>query len=251
MYVLGNPLRYTDPSGHFTETQIDAYLQGQYGDDWNLYKRAFQADTHFWRALLMANFGDYIDIPTFSLLGRGIFGRKSPGDDTFTFTSTSGVFQLHDYQGRGPYLLNSSLIGEDGELYEYTTRYNPIDLRGAVLSHIWSQPVYDYSSGIPISQNKYRHVMWVPVQNSWGFGPAADSLGGVGSAVGILTPGLPKKIKDVVEPTSWLATLGSVINNSITIGWSLSVSFSQNPTIWRPPTPPSCLTSVYCGASAN
>ena len=50
MYVRGNPLRYTDPSGHFTEEQ----LVGWYGEDW---RSKFSAE---WQALLLDQPGSQI-----------------------------------------------------------------------------------------------------------------------------------------------------------------------------------------------
>ncbi len=50
-YVLGNPLRYTDPTGHFS----DAQLKKWFGDSWRtLFSETWQ------RILLLAEFGDAV-----------------------------------------------------------------------------------------------------------------------------------------------------------------------------------------------
>ncbi|MEJ5312640.1 MAG: RHS repeat-associated core domain-containing protein, partial [Anaerolineae bacterium] len=36
-YVLNSPLRYTDPTGHFTDEAIQEYLRSQYGKYWFFY----------------------------------------------------------------------------------------------------------------------------------------------------------------------------------------------------------------------
>jgi len=46
-YTLDNPLRYTDPSGHYTNDEIQKYLQETYGADWQSYWEAWQADPYW------------------------------------------------------------------------------------------------------------------------------------------------------------------------------------------------------------
>ena len=60
-YTLGNPLRYTDPSGHFSEEEIKAYLEGLgYNED------EIAAIVAKWMA----------DIPWWNIIGKGEYGAR-------------------------------------------------------------------------------------------------------------------------------------------------------------------------------
>jgi hypothetical protein len=37
MYTRGNPLKYTDPTGHFTNDEITAHLKEKYPEHWQQY----------------------------------------------------------------------------------------------------------------------------------------------------------------------------------------------------------------------
>ena len=244
-YVLGNPLRYVDPSGHFSVDQIKNFLKEQYGDNWSKYLDAWKSDQLFWNALLLADFGSTIETPT-SKLGAGFFGMKEDGNkSTFTFSSASGA-KLHSYQGAGPYLLDGRLLGPDNKFYNYTQVYNGIDPNGVVLSFSWSQPEYNYSSGVPVRTGKYRHVQWAPI--GYFLYPTADSLGLAGTATGLVSPFLPEAVGAVMGSIGWFATGVSALANSYYSIWALNISYSSQSTTWKPPQPPAnCLTSVYCG----
>jgi len=62
-YVLNNPIRYTDPTGHFTESAINQYVR-----DYCSYERAcyqailnqWQSDAEFWGMLRDAEAGDVL-----------------------------------------------------------------------------------------------------------------------------------------------------------------------------------------------
>jgi hypothetical protein len=77
-YVLNNPLRYTDPTGHFTDDAIRAYLQGLYGDAWEQYWNAWQADKGWWGLLGKAQGGDTLYRYSFDDTGR-------PSVDSYQF----------------------------------------------------------------------------------------------------------------------------------------------------------------------
>ncbi|WP_423222642.1 RHS repeat-associated core domain-containing protein [Candidatus Amarolinea aalborgensis] len=57
-YVRNNPLRYTDPTGNFTDDAIKAYLQSQYDDAWEQYWKAWLADETWMNLLHAAQGGD-------------------------------------------------------------------------------------------------------------------------------------------------------------------------------------------------
>jgi len=59
-YVLNNPLRYTDPTGYFTDDAIKTYLQGIYGDAWEQYWKAWLADDAWMNLLHTAQGGDLL-----------------------------------------------------------------------------------------------------------------------------------------------------------------------------------------------
>ncbi len=60
-YVLGNPLRYTDPSGHFEDDAIKEYLKQLYGKDrwWHVWK-SWLADETWISMLREAQAGDIV-----------------------------------------------------------------------------------------------------------------------------------------------------------------------------------------------
>jgi RHS repeat-associated protein len=100
-YVLNNPVRYTDPTGMFSEDEIEQFLQGNYGDLWQDYWNAWMSDEVFWNMLLDAQYGDVLWAPT-SGLSAGIFNYSGA---TFTLL---GDHELYQYQGVGPYFLNDN-----------------------------------------------------------------------------------------------------------------------------------------------
>ncbi len=61
-YTLGNPLRYTDPSGHFTRDAIINYLKENYPDSWLKMWDAWRTDTAWANLLSDAQGGDYFAI---------------------------------------------------------------------------------------------------------------------------------------------------------------------------------------------
>ena len=57
-YVRNNPVKYTDPSGHFTDKAIQTHLREQYGDDWQQYWHDWNSDSAWMDMLHKANAGD-------------------------------------------------------------------------------------------------------------------------------------------------------------------------------------------------
>lgn len=62
-YTLNNPLKYTDPSGHFTEEAIQNHIWDICGISWTCFDTTlanWQSDNGFWNMLRAAQAGDYI-----------------------------------------------------------------------------------------------------------------------------------------------------------------------------------------------
>jgi RHS repeat-associated protein len=59
-YVNNNPLKYIDPTGHFTQEAIENYLKDTYQDDWDKYLKWWQGDKEWWDMLRKAQAGDYL-----------------------------------------------------------------------------------------------------------------------------------------------------------------------------------------------
>ena len=58
-YTLNNPLRYTDPSGHFEDDEIREWLKGQYPDTWESIWTAWLQDIAWMDWLHTAQWGDF------------------------------------------------------------------------------------------------------------------------------------------------------------------------------------------------
>ena len=109
-YVLNNPLRYTDPTGMFSEDQIMASLTDQYGAEearriWNLWL----LDAAWMNALYEADFGSRIWA---SQLGFGYFDQASEGSPRIVIymediARPNRPVDLWHFQGRGGYQVSS------------------------------------------------------------------------------------------------------------------------------------------------
>ncbi len=72
-YVMNNPLRYTDPSGYFSEDQIREYLTYQYGTEADNILESWKKISEWWNILSEAVVGDYLEgeILKYSFLSGG------------------------------------------------------------------------------------------------------------------------------------------------------------------------------------
>ncbi len=91
-YTLGNPLRFVDPTGHFTDDAITTYLKEQYGDDWERHWKTWQADDA-WMKLLHGAQGNDV------LYRASVDSSGNPKMDYFKFAGSghdvlSGASQL-------------------------------------------------------------------------------------------------------------------------------------------------------------
>ena len=59
-YTLNNPLRYTDPSGHYSDDAIQTYLKNRFGDEWERYWNLWNADAGWMDLLHAAQSGDIL-----------------------------------------------------------------------------------------------------------------------------------------------------------------------------------------------
>ena len=59
-YARNNALRYTDPTGHFTDKAIQAYLRETYGDAWEQYWQTWAGDQPWLDLLHAAQGGDIL-----------------------------------------------------------------------------------------------------------------------------------------------------------------------------------------------
>ena|GEM_PF-4011237 len=158
-YVLNNPLRYTDPTGMFSEDKIEQFLQANYGDLWQDYWNAWRSDDVFWNMLLNAEYGDVLWAPT-SDLGAGIFSQSGA---SFTLL---GEHELYEYQGVGPYFLN------DNPGTSYTG--HPFNDSG-VINQRWEQPQYEYLPGKAPRYTGYNRVVQYRWTREWSVDPSAGS----------------------------------------------------------------------------
>jgi len=235
-YTLNNPLRYTDPTGHWSESEIKKYLRKTYGKNWEAYYAAWQQDTIFWDMLLQAKDGDILVASTEGTLGPGRF--MATEDGSFTFVGLNGE-GLEQYQGNGPYML----INTDRT---YTTHHNvpPGTPQSWHQGMIYKQPQFDYSSGVPVFTGRYRVVRispngeWDP-QWTGGSGLPWAGTGGVGL---LITAGKAlgwKFVQGISGPWGWaMAVLGGAgwFSNSV-LQYQVTVTVSYQPGLLGSPSP--------------
>lgn len=77
-YGYGNPVKFNDPSGHFTEDAIKDYLKETHKDTWEEYWKLWSADAA-WMDMLY----------------------KATACDVFASISTSGLVSWHQFTGEG------------------------------------------------------------------------------------------------------------------------------------------------------
>jgi hypothetical protein len=68
-YTLNNPLRYIDPTGHFEDDALKAYLQDLYGEEWESYWNNWTKDDAWMQLLHAAESGDMLSRITASPAG--------------------------------------------------------------------------------------------------------------------------------------------------------------------------------------
>ncbi len=235
-YVNNAPTRFTDPSGHYSVDQIRDYLKNQYGNKWRSYFDAWQSDDVFWRMLLMAQNGDVLQAPTTNL-GGGVF--MDDGNGSFTFI---GEHDLYEYQGYGPY----NLLRDTGDMSTpQSLILHPVcDNNSCPLNQFnneWNQPIFDYSSGVPVYSGYNRIVKYQFSHTT--FDPlASDSVPWIvgGQLASWAIRQLPKYLSGPVSAGIDVVSVATAINNSIDIHFVLTVNYEDERTFIGPPgfTPP-------------
>ena len=161
---------YVDPSGHFSDDEIEEYLKATYGDRWEKFLKAWKSDSLFWNMLLEAEVWDTLVSPTTDLP----MGNFVPSDGK-PFSFEADGLGLESYQGYGPYvLIRKNNIAYTSPAYDFSNNHTESWLGGTG----WRQPIYDYSSGEPVFTNTVREVRFDPVMNGDNWKP--DWLGGSG-----------------------------------------------------------------------
>lgn len=173
--------------------------------------------------LLAAQNGDVLQAPTTNL-GNGMFVDNGKGGFSFV-----GESQLYQYQGYGPYNLIRK-IGENQTVMMTITLHPVCDDHNCPLDEIddneVEQPIYDYSSGIPVYTGFNRVVSYEHTGTT--INPASgDSIpwllgGPVGAYLLKGIPGLGTVIM--------IFSAATAINNSIEIHLALAVSYQDKNT---------------------
>ncbi len=142
-YVENNPLRYTDPSGHFTEEAIRQYLLKYYGDE-ELALRTLQLwkqDRAWWEMLSLAEGGDH-------LLGYQWFISGNPsrptGGDSKQFNAVfagEGQGDLAGLEGLDCVAVQSGTVVEMGQ------RWN-VEWQGIYRQREQEAPAFETKEGV-------------------------------------------------------------------------------------------------------
>jgi len=142
-YVLGNPLRYIDPSGHFEEDEIRRYLEHYFAgitdDDEREKKiegilRQWKADEEWWSIIGPggATYGDVLN-STRLLLGRPTSTLRG----TFTHDLMHDTFM---FSGKETFLEMPPMFGDYGSYGYYDEFYSLVDFYNETDDIIWGRP---------------------------------------------------------------------------------------------------------------
>ncbi len=164
-YVLNSPLRYTDPTGHFTDDELASLL----GDNWQELMQLWQEYDPYWyyilRNVLEGGYtmtaseaylpGLYTGRPggtgterwyiTFSGSGKDIQAFEYVMNEKTGYIGPQSPAKLVNWQGQGAYMIyGPGDVGDIGSaaLFKKFIEYNPI-ATGVV------QPEFDYGSDPP------------------------------------------------------------------------------------------------------
>jgi hypothetical protein len=197
-----------------TANQIWNFLQGKYGNNAGAYYSAWKLDTYFWNTLLSAHTGDTLIAPMTNL-GGGVFILKGSG---FDFVGNN---DLYEYQGNGPYTITGPDGHSNGISGDIVT--HPVCTDCSDTTTNIDQPIYDYSSGVPIYTGFNRVVNYHKTGSD--FIPGSDSLPWV--------IGGPIGASEALSPVGWAISATSTLqflNNSENIYFSLQVSIVDKRT---------------------
>jgi len=214
-----------DPTGHFTEEEIQLFLQQTYHDDWWSFWIAWSSDDLFMEMLGAAEYGDVLFVEG---LGSGFFQDNG---STFAFEHQGAPgerLDLTHYQGNGPYTLTR---GEkqimDGSRVLNERFLEPNSNRS---KDPYRQPVYDYNSGKPVFTGKYRIASYVWTGKgkadflAAGSVPYAVDIAGVAlTALGVPWLGIPTLVAGSV----------TTLHNAAWFEYELTVSYEEKIYYYR------------------
>ncbi|HQK15695.1 MAG TPA: RHS repeat-associated core domain-containing protein [Anaerolineae bacterium] len=147
-YALNNPLRYTDPTGHYSPEEIKKYLQDNY-KDWQSYWDAWQADPYWMWILDQAQDKFVLKIAATGKVFQFLHKEGS-------FTLNEG--QLHEYQGAyALYNENMQLVEDKSWLGYQSTSGTFGRMADGKWRRSYFQPMYDYSGGKPVF-TQWRYI---------------------------------------------------------------------------------------------
>jgi RHS repeat-associated protein len=203
-YVYNNSLKYTDPTGHLTETELRDIL----GDYYDKLMEIWQDDPYWLAVLDGLESGDYLYAS--ELEGGLLFQEVDGVMRTFAYGGASS--NLWDWQGKGYYTIDKPLRDSRADEAYSDELFTGIasEYSNAVIA-MYDQPLYEYSFNSPsgalsveysgyLVMNRYTEVNWTGAINIL----TGDKVGaGIDFAAdGVLTIG------GAISPAKWLVVVG-------------------------------------------
>jgi len=189
-YVKNNPLKYTDPTGHFSEDEINRYLEHQLGvtekSERETIINRWKDDDDWWDIIGPegATYGDVFDGTKLSLGGPGnrVQGRFNHDyeHDTFIFDGVEAIFE-------SPVSPPSGSTISAWELREFNSL---IEFHDTAVDIIWARNFDDkglvYQGGTGQAKNG-AHINWDSAGGIVGHS-AATLVAGIGSISALVAP---------------------------------------------------------------
>jgi RHS repeat-associated protein len=170
-YVLNNPLKYIDPTGHFEDDVLKAYLKDQWGDEWEKIWNEWTASGNWMDLLHAADWGDILRGVFSGAVHDMLFAQRADNGHLATWDINEGelVKLGSEPEQRGLFKHNGFL--EDYQLTRHTNLGDhAVEGNWPTLGPNWMEP-----GGMPYWQDldrlfdprisiRYNHkVNWVSV----------------------------------------------------------------------------------------